>query len=235
MRGFTLVEVLVALFILSVLAMLSWRALDGMSRVQTQVFAHSDQTLALQSGLGQWRSDLDAVQENGIYNAMDFDGRVLRITRKAAATGLVDTEGSLQLVAWTLVPANGTMTWQRWASRTFTTRGELRQAWQAAGDWASSGGASASAQIITPVIAATSWQLLYYRNNSWTNPQSSADAATESPNDTGTGTGTPEAAPRTGLQAIPDGVRLALTLASPSGMQGEIVRDWIHPIVGGTQ
>ena len=31
MRGFTLVEVLVALFILSVLAMLSWRALDGMS------------------------------------------------------------------------------------------------------------------------------------------------------------------------------------------------------------
>ena len=35
-RGFTLVELLVALMVMALLAVLSWRGLDGMTRAQTQ-------------------------------------------------------------------------------------------------------------------------------------------------------------------------------------------------------
>ena len=47
-RGFTLVELLVALFALALLAVLGWRGLDGMVRAQSQLQARADQVLALQ-------------------------------------------------------------------------------------------------------------------------------------------------------------------------------------------
>lgn len=61
-RGFTLVELLVALFALSILAVLSWRGLDGMLRAQSQLQARADQVLALQVGLAQWSADLQALE-----------------------------------------------------------------------------------------------------------------------------------------------------------------------------
>ena len=60
-RGFTLVELLVALGILSVIAVLSWRGIDSMTRAQQLTQQHGDQVLALQAGLAQWRADLDAL------------------------------------------------------------------------------------------------------------------------------------------------------------------------------
>ena len=59
-RGFTLVELLVAIAVMALMAILSWRGLDGMSRAQTQTLARSDEVLVLQAGLAQWKSDLDA-------------------------------------------------------------------------------------------------------------------------------------------------------------------------------
>lgn len=223
MAGFTLVEVLVALFIMSLLALLSWRALDGMTRAQDQVFGHSDQTLALQAGLAQWSADLDALQETGLYNAVDFDGRVLRITRRAPA----NAQGQLQVVAWALLGGPQGLMWQRWASAPLSTRGELRQAWQRAGDWtqASDPAASGADGQSAAVAPASAWQLFYYRNNAWTNPLSSAQATGE--------TVGAVIAQSDQLQAPPDGVRLMLTLAG-DGLQGPIVRDWIDPTVGGT-
>lgn len=229
-RGFTLVEVLVALFILSLVALLSWRALDGMVRVQDQVFGHSDTTLALQSGLAQWSDDLDQVRDNGLYNSVDFDGRALRLTRAVARTSLrsgnTPASASLQVVAWALVnDDSGALGWQRWTSDPLTTQGELRRAWQQAGNWAESSGRSSGAG--TRVAAATSWQLLFYRNNTWSNPQSSAGDSTE---DSSGNTNSINSK----LQAMPDGVRLTLTLAPGGSLQGVIVRDWLNPTVGGS-
>ena len=61
--GFTLVELLVALFAMALLAVMSWRGLDGMSRAQAQTEARSDEMLTLQVGLAQWTADLDALLE----------------------------------------------------------------------------------------------------------------------------------------------------------------------------
>ena len=44
-RGFTLVELLVALFVLSLVAVLSWRGLDGMVRTQSQVQTRADEVM----------------------------------------------------------------------------------------------------------------------------------------------------------------------------------------------
>ena len=62
-RGFTLVELLVALVAMALLAVLSWRGLDGMSRAQAQTEARADEVLTLQVGLSQWAADLDAIMQ----------------------------------------------------------------------------------------------------------------------------------------------------------------------------
>ena len=86
-RGFTLVELLVALFAMALLAVMSWRGLDGMSRAQAQTEARSDEVLTLQVGLAQWAADLDALLELPQTTALDWNGRVLRMTRRGTGGG----------------------------------------------------------------------------------------------------------------------------------------------------
>ena len=85
-RGFTLIELLVALAALALLAVLSWRGLDGMSRAQERTSAHTDDVLALQTGLAQWTADLDGLVQLGQLTAIEWNGRVLRLTRKGTAS-----------------------------------------------------------------------------------------------------------------------------------------------------
>ena len=80
--GFTLVELLVALFVLSLLAVLSWQGLDGMVRAQRQTEQRADEVLALQTGLAQWTADLENLAELPQLSAMEWNGRVLRLTRR---------------------------------------------------------------------------------------------------------------------------------------------------------
>lgn len=57
-RGFTLLEVLVALALMAVLATLSWRALDATARSSERLEAAGHDTLALMRTLGQLESDI---------------------------------------------------------------------------------------------------------------------------------------------------------------------------------
>ena len=93
--GFTLVELLVALAVMALMAVLAWRGLDGMHRAQAQTLAYSDDVLALQAGLAQWATDLDAVMQLPPVGGIEFDGRVVRLTRsvmrRAAGCRLTST------------------------------------------------------------------------------------------------------------------------------------------------
>ena len=60
-RGFTLIELLVALAVMALLAIVSWRGLDGMVRAQEQTRQRGDELLVLQAALAQWGTDLDAL------------------------------------------------------------------------------------------------------------------------------------------------------------------------------
>ena len=230
--GFTLVEVLVALAILAVMAALTWRGIDGMARAQHATEQHTDQVLTLQAGLAQWRADLDAMMvwptatpaptvtpspnttpaTPAPQRSLAWDGRVLRITRTTA-----DATAGLRVVAWARRAGDGQ--WLRWQSAPVQSLRAWQSAWDAAARWAEAGAnADAGSPNATAVaVAATlDWQLHYFRGNAWTNPLSSAD---------------PGAADA--QQALPDAIRLLLTLAPGQAVQGLITLDWVRLDFGG--
>ena len=96
-RGFTLIELLVAISVMALIAILSWRGLDGMVRAQESTRQRADEMLVLQAALGQWGTDLDALVSIANTTPLDWDGQVLRLTRRSSA---VPDEGAL-VVAWT--------------------------------------------------------------------------------------------------------------------------------------
>ncbi|MBL0919486.1 MAG: prepilin-type N-terminal cleavage/methylation domain-containing protein [Hydrogenophaga sp.] len=225
-RGFTLVELLVALVILSTIAILSWRAIDGMSRTQSITQSRADSLLRLQSALGQWNADLDALIDTREVNPIDFNGRVLRLTRRDPMETGLDSRG-IRVVAWALLSSPDGLRWSRWQSGPLRQRDELARAWQRASEWASgrvnpppAGGdalTSPTADSTIALVRAESWQLYYHRGEAWTNPQSAADR---------TPPGEDNVVPNANL---PNGVRLQLTLGGDLPLQGTLLRDWVRP------
>jgi general secretion pathway protein J len=221
-HGFTLVELMVAIVVMALLALLSWRGLDGMTRVQSQTQTHTDSVLALQAGLSQWQTDLDAISEQANVpgvQGLDYDGQVLRLTRsyaeKTEKTGQAD---SIRVVAWSQRNIEGTTKWLRWQSEPLKTRAELQAAWLQAKQWASNATeADKKGEVV--VAAIDKWQVFYYRNDAWVNALSSADIDV--------------LIPGSKAAALPEGVRLLLTLSPGQALVGNITRDWASPTVGG--
>lgn len=212
--GFTLIELLVAISLMALMAALSWRGLDGMTRAQAQMQQHADDVLALQAGLAQWAADLDALAQQPNTPSLDWDGRALRILRRGTAT---PGEG-LSVVAWSRRNVAGVGQWLRWQSPPVTTRGELQLAWQKAGLWAQNPSAE-DRQREVHLAPLERWQIFYYRSDAWSNPLSSAGAATDGK----------VADPA----LIPDGIRLVLALTPGQAISGTVTRDWLRPGVGG--
>jgi len=219
--GFTLVELLVALFVMALLAVLSWRGLDGMVRAQEQTRTRADELQALQVGLAQWNADLDALAQVPLMSAIDWNGRVLRLTRR---TSVAQGEG-IVVVGWSRRAVEGASRWSRWQSPPLTTRGQVEEAWLRADAWAQNQVDAAGADVA--ITGLVDWQVFFYRGDAWTNPLSS-DATRQ-------GSTPPPAAPGSRPQAaqIPDGVRIVLTLAPGQAISGDLVRDWVRPTVGG--
>ncbi|MEI8030618.1 MAG: prepilin-type N-terminal cleavage/methylation domain-containing protein [Comamonadaceae bacterium] len=212
--GFTLIELLVAIGLMALMAALSWRGLDGMTRAQSQMRQHSDEVLALQAGLAQWGADLDAIAPQPNNPSLDWDGRSLRILRR----GMTTPGEGLSVVAWSRRVIDGSGQWLRWQSAPLTTRGELKLAWQSASLWAQNAGAQERKREVR-LAPIDQWQIYYYRADAWSNPLSSE--------------GVTAAAPLVGASVVPDGIRLVLTLTPGQAITGSVTRDWLRPSVGG--
>lgn len=201
--GFTLIELMVAIAAMALLALMSWRGLEGMTRAQSSTQARGDAVLTLQTTLSQWATDLDATIALAQLQPIDWNGSVLRITRRNSDP----TRPAVVVVAWALRTdaATGTQ-WRRWQSPEVTTRVDWQQAWERAASWAQDGGtvAGGSELMLMPL---ESWQLLYFRNGVW-GPAANADGV---------------------ANAIPDGIRLMLNLPPGIGLTGVLTRDWVRP------
>lgn len=245
-RGFTLVEVMVALGVLSLVAVLGWRGLDSMVRTQSQLQTRADAVLALQAGLSQWRADLDATLPLPGLPTIEWNGQVLRLVRRVDAV-----DGSaVSVVAWARRNDERGSLWRRWQSLPATTRQDIETAWLQADLWARNPGATERLRE-TPVTALDDWQLYFHRGGAWVNPQSNdaraatAESATppplpaQGPASAPTPTPTPTPAPAdTGRNtSLPEGVRLILSLptggAAAGPIAGQVTLDWVNPRVSG--
>ena len=213
-RGFTLVEVLVALGILALMTGMAWRALNGMVDTTHSTQRHTDAVLTLDAALGQWNADLDAIIELPFTTPLDWDARALRMTRRPA----VDAGAGVVVVAWTRGERNGQMQWLRWQSPPVQSRQQWTQAWNQAAQWAQSPSETLRAQevVLGPLQG---WQIFYFRDGAWSNPLSSAGTSTDAAK-TGTSNNVP----------LPDGVRLILDLPPPHPLSGTLTRDWARPV-----
>ncbi len=218
-RGFTLIELLIAITLMAVLAGLSWRGLDSLMRSRDITQAQVDKTAVLQTVLAQWQADLNAVQPLPSLNdaGVNWDGRTLRLTRRATAWRADGADAGLWVVAWTLRNNQ----WLRWQSAPVQTRAALQQAWTQAERWGQNP-SSDDAALETLLVPLDAWQLTYFRGNAWTNPLSSAGNTDAKSN-----------APSQG--ALPDAIRLQIDLPASTGVRGSLTLDWVRPNFSNTK
>ena len=195
-HGFTLVEVLVALLIMSVIAAMGWQGVSAMSRAREYSSAATERTLKLLALVGQWEQDLQAVYDSPRVPGVHFDGAALRIVRRA--------DEGVQLVVWSLREG----VWRRWSSPVMTRNGALEQAWMAS--LQQQGSESAQLKLLEGVPG---WQVYFFRGQGWSNAQSSADLVDAAPNPAPPASGaSAPAQPVLQRAQLPTGVRLQLQL-----------------------
>ena len=197
--GFTLVEVMVALFVMSLLAVMAWQGVDGMVRARDASQQRLEATLRLNTALAQWQQDLASVQETPSVPALRFDGASLQLTRR--------TPAGLQLIVWSLRGGR----WLRWTGPAVTGNRELQDSWLRSQQLQG----AETAQVVV-LEGVSEWQVYFYRNNAWTNAQSSGDVAAP-----------PAGASGPARQVLPSGVRLLLTFAEGSAFRSGLTRDTV--------
>lgn len=254
---------MVALAIMAVIAALSWRGVDAMLRLREQTSSHQAATEQLQRVLLQWQADLDAASDSqhlgGLFSPVTFDGQRLTVLRKNYA----EPGQPIYAVVWLLAdmpkavqPSGAPQSLLRWQSAPLRTVADLRAANQQAVQLLSDEQLSRQLQAVLPLQA---WQVDFFRDGAWVNPQSSAQSSAQTGVLSGAQpTGTAGGAVSAGAVPIPDGVRLTLTLPSrlvdggtsvesasaaapapQSGispnfpLSGQVLRVWVKPTAGG--
>lgn len=188
-RGFTLVEVMVALVIMAVIATMSWQGVDAMLRTRESTQTSVERTLRLSNVLGQWEQDLTAIYPSRLVPGLQFDGGALRLVRRA--------DDGVQVVVWAL--REGVL--QRWTSPPTTLGSQLQEHWIQSQQLL--GNETRQMRMLDGVV---SMQVYCHRNNAWSNCQSTGDVTT-----TPIGGPNPPGGPV--IEQLPGGVRVVFGLA----------------------
>lgn len=208
-RGFTLVEVLVAMAIMAIVAIMAWQGVDGIVRSRTASQDKLEQLLRVHTVLAQWEQDLTSLQDTGAaVPALAFDGARMTLTRRAPS--------GLQLVVWSLRSG----TWMRWASPPVTTTRALQEHWLASQQFL--GNEAGQLRALTGV---SQWQVYFDHGDGLSNAQSTGDAATPPPPPPPGASGALQGRRATvTTTAPPKGVRMVLSFDGDKGLAGEVSR-----------
>lgn len=229
-RGFTLIEVLVALLILSVLAATASKGIDAISTARQVADGSLKQTLRVQSVMTQLDADLSQVIDTQIVTGMQFDGANLRLTRRTSA--------GVQVVVWTVRERR----LLRWASPETSRVGDLQAYWRTSNQLQ-----GREVGTLVALNGVDQWQVYCFRNGSLSNCQSTGNvvrvpappAASGAAPSAGTGgatsgttggtsggtSGEGAVAALANREQLPQAVRSQLSLGEGSGMAGVVTRD----------
>ncbi len=211
--GFTLIELLVAMAAMALLSIMSWRGIDGMLRTQEVTREQGDQHAIMQTVMAQWNADLNALMPLQGRQVLDWDGQVLRLTRKTSAA---NDNGAL-VVAWSRRNVDGLQQGVRWQSLSARTASEWNDAWSQAAQWGRNP-SSDQMRRETVLLPLDLWRVYYYRSNAWTNPLSSDQSSASNANGA------------TAMPTVPDGIRIELTLPAGKALNGVMTVDWVNPL-----
>lgn len=204
-QGFTLIEMMVAMAIMALIGVMSWAGLDVLIRSKNQVQMHGAHTAQMQVALQQWVLDLDQAWRPSGTDPMGWDGKVLRLTRRAAQPEL-----GVTVVAWAVREDGEQKQLMRWQSAPFTRMEQWRQAWEQAAHW----GRSSGNDQTTVLLPANALDIFVWSGDSWVNGQSSV--AQEE--------GESSAGLRRWMKKLgqqPTGIRMLLSTPS-----GNVLKDW---------
>lgn len=197
-RGFTLVEVLVALFVMAVLAAMAWRGLETILRSRDISRDAVDRTMRLATVVAQWEQDLAVLYGDAPVPTLACNARSVRLVRYSGSAA--GGTGAVRLVTWTL---DGS-TLKRWVSEPVSRIGELQEAWLRSQQLLGS-----EPEQMKLLEGLAGWQVYFNRGGSWSNCESTGDIvqppqSATAPASAASGAA---AAPR---EALPGGVRLVL-------------------------
>jgi general secretion pathway protein J len=196
-RAFTLVELLVAISILAIVAVLGWRGLDGIIRARVALTNQMETTRGMQLAFAQMQSDCEHIAGREVLDRRPY---LLTGTDRVTMVREVFTENQpsrLQVVAYRIV--NGTLV--RRETPGVRDLAQLDGLWQAAVSDTDTSGAVA---LQTGVV---SMQVLTWENRAWRQATSAGAPGSAAATATANG-GTPNAQqdpntvplPPTGLQ-----------------------------------
>lgn len=156
-RGFTLVELLVAIGILAMVAVLGWRGLDGIVRARVALTDQMEMTRGMQLAFAQMQSDCEHIVDAAMLGRRPF---LLQADDRLTLVRTVFNENEparLQVIAYRLVDGN----LMRRESNTTRDLVELDALWQA----------SVSDTDPTPAVTleggVQSMGVLVWQNNAW--------------------------------------------------------------------
>ena len=208
-RGFTLIEVLVAMVVMAIMSLMAWQGVDGIARTREANQLRLEQVLRLETVIAQWELDLASIQETSAVPTISCDGQSVRLVRGA--------EGGLQVVVWALRPDTQGSVWQRWAGPVVTTTRNLQESWFRTQQFQGS-----ETGQLRALSGLEEWHVFFFQGTAWANCQSTGNVVALPT--------TPAASiPTPGPQkvALPSGVRVVLGFAPGSGLAGNLVRDTV--------
>ena len=142
-KGFTLVELLIALLVMSILAGMSWRGVDLLARSAEDTKNKSEQLESISRVIERWTQDMDdtagsrimgGVRHQNNLPAMKSEGYLLLLGKSIPS-------GGWEIVAWASKPNDQSVrTLSRWSSGHLEYRSQRDKAIERAMLWAAGGG-----------------------------------------------------------------------------------------------
>lgn len=164
-RGFTLIEMLVALALMALLSAMAYSGVSAMVSARTIVQKSTQKTLSMQAAFTQWSQDWSSAAGLRMRPGVQFTGNAIRMVR-------LGSNELGQVVAWRTTPSG----LERLAWAPSSQPQTLARQWDATWQWIELSTSPKTFAQNGETASVESWpmlhrmQLFYYMENAWTNP-----------------------------------------------------------------